>query len=91
MIAGACSTLVKAHAARARDARHGAGQLSLGAQRAPTCEACDDGWRRVEADRRGCGGVGVRSGAHGRRARQQLCVEGSSGGRSCGTRRTPDR
>jgi len=47
-IAGARSTLVKAHAARARDARHGAGQLSLGAQRAPTCEACDDGWRRVE-------------------------------------------
>ena len=47
-IAGARSTLVKAHAARARDARHGAGQLSLGAQRAPTCEACDDGWQRVE-------------------------------------------
>jgi hypothetical protein len=46
--AGARSTLVQAHAARARDARHGAGQLSLGAQRAPTCEACDDGWRRVE-------------------------------------------
>jgi len=46
--AGARSTLVKAHAARARDARHGAGQLSLGAQRAPTCDACDDGWRRVE-------------------------------------------
>jgi hypothetical protein len=47
-IAGARFTLVKAHAARARDARHGAGQLSLGAQRAPTCEACDDGWQRVE-------------------------------------------
>ena len=47
--AGARATLVRAHAARARDARHGAGQLSLGAQRAPTCEACDDGWRRVEA------------------------------------------
>ena len=41
-------TLVKAHAARARDARHGAGQLSLGAQRAPTREDCDDGWQRVE-------------------------------------------
>jgi hypothetical protein len=40
--------LAKAHAARAEDARHGAGQLSLGAQRAPTVEACDDGWRRVE-------------------------------------------
>jgi hypothetical protein len=40
--------LVKAYAARARDARHGAGQLSLGAQRAPTCAACDDGWQRVE-------------------------------------------
>lgn len=48
-IASARSTLVKAHAARARDARHGAGQLSLGAQRAPTCGACDDGWQRVEA------------------------------------------
>jgi hypothetical protein len=48
VIAAARSTLVKAHAARALDARHGAGQLSLGAQRAPTCEDCDDGWRRVE-------------------------------------------
>ena len=48
-IASARSTLVTAHAARARDARHGAGQLSLGAQRAPTCVACDDGWHRVEA------------------------------------------
>ncbi len=47
-MAGARSTLVQAYAARARDARHGAGQLSLGAQRAPTCEDCDDGWRRVE-------------------------------------------
>jgi hypothetical protein len=46
--AGARSTLVKAYAARARDARHGAGQLSLGAQRAPTYAACDDGWQRVE-------------------------------------------
>ncbi|MBW2735995.1 MAG: hypothetical protein JRH20_26720 [Deltaproteobacteria bacterium] len=48
-ITGARSTLVKAHAARAEDARHGAGQLSRGAQRAPTREACDDGWQRVEA------------------------------------------
>lgn len=47
-VAGARSTLVKAHAACARDARHGAGQLSLGAQRAPTSADCDDGWRRVE-------------------------------------------
>ena len=47
-VAGARSTLVKAYAARARDARHGAGQLSLGAQRAPTRDDCDDGWRRVE-------------------------------------------
>ncbi|HVJ15360.1 MAG TPA: hypothetical protein VM686_07965 [Polyangiaceae bacterium] len=47
-IAGARSTLVTAHAARARDARYGAGQLSLGAQRAPTRDACDDGWQRVE-------------------------------------------
>ncbi|MCP5059704.1 MAG: hypothetical protein GY937_23620 [bacterium] len=48
-IAGARSTLVRALAARAEDARHGAGQLSRSAQRAPTREACDDGWRRVEA------------------------------------------
>ncbi len=48
-IAGARSTLVKALVARAQDARHGAGQLSRGAQRAPTREACDDGWQRVEA------------------------------------------
>lgn len=43
------STLVKANASKAEDALHGAGQLSLSAQRAPTSEACDDGWRRVEA------------------------------------------
>jgi len=42
-------TLVLAHAARARDARHGANQLSLSAQRAPTSDACDDGWRAVRA------------------------------------------
>src|SRR5262249_2520517 len=41
--------LVAAHAARAEDALHGAGQLSRSAQRAPTREACDDGWQRVEA------------------------------------------
>lgn len=40
--------LVKAHAARAEDARYGTGQLSRGAQRAPTREDCDDGWDRVE-------------------------------------------
>jgi hypothetical protein len=40
--------LVRANAARAEDARHGAGQLVRGAQRAPTREACDDGWQRVE-------------------------------------------
>lgn len=48
VVASARSTLVRAHAARAKDAHHGAGQLSLGAQRAPTCDDCDDGWRRVE-------------------------------------------
>jgi hypothetical protein len=47
--ASARSTLLAAHAARAQDARHGAGQLSLGAQRAPTREDCDDGWQRVSA------------------------------------------
>ncbi len=41
--------MLAAHVARAQDARHGAGQLSRSAQRAPTREACDDGWRRVEA------------------------------------------
>ncbi len=40
--------LVQACAARAEDARYGAGQLSRGAQRAPTLEDCDDGWQRVE-------------------------------------------
>jgi hypothetical protein len=39
--------LAKCHAASARDALHGAGQLSQSAQRAPTCEACDAGWQRV--------------------------------------------
>jgi len=47
-VAAARATLVRAHLARARDARHGAGQLSQGAQRAPTRDDCDDGWRRVE-------------------------------------------
>lgn len=41
--------LALAYAARAEDSRHGAGQLSLSAQRAPTLSDCDDGWRRVEA------------------------------------------
>jgi hypothetical protein len=45
---GARSILARAHAARAEDALHGAGQLSLSAQRAPTLDACDEGWRRVE-------------------------------------------
>ncbi|MGH7294831.1 MAG: hypothetical protein ACRELB_07860 [Polyangiaceae bacterium] len=43
------SILARAHAARAEDALHWAGQLSLSAQRAPTLDACDEGWRRVEA------------------------------------------
>ncbi len=41
-------TMARAHAAWAEDARHGAGQMSLSAQRAPTPEACDDGWQLVE-------------------------------------------
>src|SRR5690606_33854373 len=41
--------LTRAHAARAEDARHGAGQLARGSQRAPTTADCDDGWRRVES------------------------------------------
>lgn len=43
------STLAKAYAVRAEDALHGAIQLSLGAQRAPAPEDCDDGWQRVAA------------------------------------------
>jgi hypothetical protein len=43
------ATSARAHAERAEDARHGAGQLSLSAQRAPTADACDDGWQRVVA------------------------------------------
>jgi hypothetical protein len=46
-VAKARAALAKAHAAKAEDALHGANQLSLSAQRAPTSEACDDGWRRV--------------------------------------------
>jgi hypothetical protein len=45
---GALAILAEAHAARAEDALHGAGQLSLSAQRAPTLEGCDEGWQRVE-------------------------------------------
>ncbi|HSR35682.1 MAG TPA: hypothetical protein VLL73_00760, partial [Desulfurivibrionaceae bacterium] len=40
--------LVHAFAARAEDARYGAGQLARGSQRAPTLEDCEDGWQRVE-------------------------------------------
>lgn len=40
--------LVQTHAARAEDARYGAGQLSRGSQRAPTLKDCEDGWQRVE-------------------------------------------
>jgi len=40
--------LVQACAARAEDARYGAGQLARGSQRAPTREDCEDGWQRVE-------------------------------------------
>lgn len=40
--------LIQAFAARAEDARYGAGQLSRGSQRAPTLEDCEDGWQRVE-------------------------------------------
>jgi hypothetical protein len=42
-------TLLRAHTARAENARYGAGQLARGSQRAPTHEDCDDGWQRVEA------------------------------------------
>lgn len=42
-------TLIEAHAARAEDARYGAGQLARGSQRAPTAEDCEDGWQRVES------------------------------------------
>jgi hypothetical protein len=42
------SVLVQTHAARAEDARYGAGQLARGSQRAPTWEDCEDGWQRVE-------------------------------------------
>jgi hypothetical protein len=48
VIAEAQTILLRAHAARAEDARYGAGQLSRGSQRAPTPEDCDDGRLRVE-------------------------------------------
>lgn len=41
-------TRALAQAARAQDARHGAGQLSRSAQRAPTSEDCELGWQNVE-------------------------------------------
>ena len=40
--------LLRSQAARAEDARYGAGQLSRGSQRAPTWSDCEDGWQRVE-------------------------------------------
>jgi hypothetical protein len=47
-VRGARLTQALAYAARAQDARHGAGQLSQSAQRAPTQEDCEEGWQRVE-------------------------------------------
>jgi len=52
--------LAKAHAVKADDARHGVNQLSQSAQRAPTREACDEGWGRVE----GIARVAVEAAAH---------------------------
>jgi len=49
IIVHARAALALAGARKAEDALHGAGQLSQSAQRAPTLEACDDGWRRVES------------------------------------------
>jgi hypothetical protein len=45
--ARAAVTLAEAHAYSAEDALHGANQLSMSAQRAPSSEACDEGWTRV--------------------------------------------
>jgi hypothetical protein len=70
----AYAILARAHAARADDARHGAGQLSLSAQRAPTADACDEGWRRVE------GLVHVAENAGVRAAEAAACVGDSSPG-----------
>ena len=47
-VAGVRWTLLRAYAARAEDARHGANQLMQSAQRAPTRADCEDGWVRVE-------------------------------------------
>ncbi|MEM9073032.1 MAG: hypothetical protein AAGE52_31290 [Myxococcota bacterium] len=53
ILAEARVTRALAQAARAEDARHGAGQLSRSAQRAPTEEDCEAGWRTVERIVRG--------------------------------------
>ncbi|MBL8606459.1 MAG: hypothetical protein JNL38_04030 [Myxococcales bacterium] len=47
--ASALVVLARAQAARADDALHGANQLSLSAQRAPSPEECDEGWGTVAA------------------------------------------
>ncbi|MFT5357689.1 MAG: hypothetical protein ACI9KE_004926 [Polyangiales bacterium] len=51
--AAARCTRALAQSARAQDARHGAGQLSRSAQRAPTSEDCELGWQNVETIVRG--------------------------------------
>lgn len=48
-LAKARFTLLEALALQADDARYGAGQLSRGAQRAPTVANCEAGWARVES------------------------------------------
>ncbi len=42
-------TMAAAHAALSEDALHGANQLSLSAQRAPSLDECTEGWVRVAA------------------------------------------
>lgn len=49
--------LLRSLAAFAEDARYGAGQLSRGAQRAPTLAASEEGWQRVEQIVRGAEGA----------------------------------
>lgn len=55
--------LFDVYSAFVEDARHGVGQLSRSAQRAPTEVDCEDGWRRVETIARGADAVARRAAA----------------------------
>jgi hypothetical protein len=76
--------LARAHMLRAEDTLHGAGQLSLSAQRAPTPEDCDEGWQRVA-------GLVADTESAAQKAREAALALASLGGATAGARGAASR